>query len=584
MKAKKAIIAVIITLLVLCGIGAGGFCLWKFTDIFNFLKPANEVFSNQMEKALNMEGAKFTDYSDFLKEYKDNYNKPYKLNLNMSANLNLSELDSETKSIINKSKIKFESNVDSKNNKSQNKIGLYSNNSEVLTLDLVNNDKKVGIGCKDLSDKYISVSAEDLVKYIKENRSKDFTDEDIKVLENALSGAKIDPYEFLYISDEDLKHFDERYGDLLNTLISKDCYSSEKNVEVEVDGDDVKTTAYYLTLTGKDTYKFAEDFSKLVKDDSVLTKIIVEKANMILENAGQNKIDEDDVKELMNEIFDSMLEEFESIKDEDKAAIQIAIYSDKSKPVRIELNTLKDVSEKSDKEALLSVEYAKGKTIYTIYQKGKAYITATDEYEKKDDKERKGKVSLKAMGTQIGTVDYELINKDDESKVYLSLNIPLADVSLNVDISSKGNPKKEAVDIKGKMSFKYAKESAEINFDGTAEFTDNVSIPELSSSNSIEVLKLSEEELNKEFDKISKKASEVLPARLKLIGINVKAEDIYKEKKVEEKVEDNDKKETTNTTTIPSIPNTTTPTINQEELDKLQKLIESNPDLLNTVR
>lgn len=575
MKAKKAIIAVIITLLVLCGLGAGGFCLWKFTDLFNFLKPANEVFSNQMEKALNMEGAKFTDYSDFLKEYKDNYNKPYKLNLNMSANLNLSELDSETKNIINKSKIKYESNADQKNNKIENKIGLYSNNSEVLTVDIINNDKKLAIGCKDLSDKYIAVSAEDLVKYMKENRDKDISDEDIKVLENALSGKKIDPYEFLYISDEDLKYFDERYGDILNTLISKDCYTTEKNVEVDVDDDEVKTTAYYLTLTGEDTYKFVEDLSNLVKDDSVLTKILVEKANMVLENAGQNKIDEKDVKEAMNDVFGDMLKELDSIKNKDEAAIQIAIYSDKSKPVRIELNTLEDVSKKSDKETLLSVEYAKGKTIYTMYQKGKAYITATDEYEKNSDKERKGKVSLKAMGTQIGTIDYELVKKDAESKVYLSLNIPLADISANIDISSKGNPKKEAVDITGKMSFKYAKESAEINFDGKAEFTDDVSIPELSSSNSIEILKLSKEDQEKELDKIMKKASEVLPARLKLIGINVKAEDIYKEKKVEEKVEDNDKKETATPAT---------PTINQEELDKLQKLIESNPNLLNTIR
>ena len=577
MKAKKGIIALIITLLVLCGIGVGGFCLWKFTDLFNFLKPANEVFSNQMEKALNMEGAKFTDYSDFLKEYKDNYNKPYKSNLEMTAKLNISEVDSKTKDIINKSKIKFESNSDAKNNKTQNKIGLYSNNSEVLTLDLVNNDKKVGIGCKDLSDKYITISAEDMVKYIKENRSKDFSEQELKLLENTLSGKTVDPYEFLYISDDDLKHFDERYGNLLTDLISKDCFTSEKNVEVEVDDKDVKTTAYYLTLTGEDTYKFVEDFSKLVKDDSVLIKIATEKINLILENASQDKIAEDDVKEYMSELFDQLLDEIESIKDEKDSAIQIAIYSNNAKPVRIEFNTIEDVEKKNDKETLVSIEYAKNKTIYTLYQKGKSYIVATDEYEKNSDKERKGKVTLKAMGTQIGTIDYELINKENESKVALSLNIPLADVSANVNISAKGNPKKEPVNLDGTMNFNYNKESAEIKFNGTMEFTDDISVPELTSNNSIEVLKLSEKELNTEMDKIMKKASEVLPNRLKLIGINVKAEDIYKEKKVEEpkESENTDKKETTT--------NTTTPTLNKEDVEKLQKLLESNPDLLNKI-
>ena len=410
MKAKKAIIAIIIILLVLCGLGVGGFCLWKFTGLFNFLKPANEVFSNQMEKALNMEGAKFADYSDFLKEYKDNYDKPYKLNLNMSAKLNISELDSKTKTLINNSKIKLESNIDAKNNKSQNKIGLYSNNSEVLTLDLVNNDKKIGIGCKDLTDKYLTISSEDMVKYLKENGSKNLSDSDIKLIENTFSGSKIDAYELLYISDSDLKHFDERYGDVLKTLISKECYSTEKNVEVEVDDKDVKTTAYYLTLTGEDTYKFVEELTKLVKDDSVLTKLIAEKANMILENAGQEKIDEDTVKEYMDEIFEEMLKGLDSIKDEKDAAIQIAIYSENNNPVRIELNTLEDANEKDKKETLFSIEYAKKKRIYTLYQDGKTYITAIDEQEENSKTEKKGKITLKAMGTQIGTIDYDLID------------------------------------------------------------------------------------------------------------------------------------------------------------------------------
>ena len=67
MKAK-IIIAIVAILAILGGTFAG---LWFFTDVFNFLKPENEVFSNQVEKALNIEEAKFVDYSDFLKEYKE---------------------------------------------------------------------------------------------------------------------------------------------------------------------------------------------------------------------------------------------------------------------------------------------------------------------------------------------------------------------------------------------------------------------------------------------------------------------------------------------------------------------------------
>lgn len=521
MKSKKIIIAIVAILVVLGGTFAG---LWFFTDVFNFLKPANDVFSNQMEKALNLEGAKFADYSDFLKEYKEMSGKSYKSKINMTANLKISELDSDVQDIINKSKITIESSADVSNKKTQNKIGLYSGSSEVLTLDLVTNDTKIGVGCKDLYDKYISVSLEDMVELMGETSS-DFSEEELEALLNGLSGSSINPYDLLYISDEDLKHFDDTYRDCLTKLISKDCYTTEKKVKVDVDGDDVETTAYYLTLTGEDAYNFVSELTKLIKDDSVLAKIITEKANLILEASSQEKISEDDVKEFMSEMLDELITELEDIKDEKDSAIQIAIYSNKSNPVRIDVNAIEDVEDLDEKETIFSIEYAKSKNIFTVYQDGKSYITVVNEYSKNSDEEKVGKFEVKSSGVSMGTLEYEIINKESESKIDLSLDVPLANVSADIEVSSKGNYKKEPVTVSGLISFKYGTESAKINFDGTMEYG-NVSIPELTSSNSVEILKLSETEMQAELLKILEKASNVLPARLKLIGINIKAEDI----------------------------------------------------------
>lgn len=521
MKSKKIIIAIVAILVVLGGTFAG---LWFFTDVFNFLKPANDVFSNQMEKALNLEGAKFADYSDFLKEYKEMSSKSYKSKINMTANLKISELDSDVQDIINKSKITIESSADVSNKKTQNKIGLYSGSSEVLTLDLVTNDTKIGVGCKDLYDKYISVSLEDMVELMGETSS-DFSEEELEALLNGFSGSSINPYDLLYISEEDLKHFDDTYRDCLTKLISKDCYTTEKKVKVDVDGDDVETTAYYLTLTGEDAYNFVSELTKLIKDDSVLAKIITEKANLILEASSQEKISEDDVKEFMSEMLDELITELEDIKDEKDSAIQIAIYSNKSNPVRIDVNAIEDVEDLDEKETIFSIEYAKSKNIFTVYQDGKSYITVVNEYSKNSDEEKVGKFEVKSSGVSMGTLEYEIINKESESKIDLSLNVPLANLSADIEVSSKGNYKKEPVTVSGLISFKYGTESAKINFDGTMEYGD-VSIPELTSSNSVEILKLSETEMQAELLKILEKASNVLPARLKLIGINIKAEDI----------------------------------------------------------
>lgn len=567
MKAKKIIIPIVIVLVILATLGGVFAFLWFKTSLLNFLKPSEDVFADQIKKAFNLEDAKFSDYSESLKKYKDLSDKPVKTKLNVTAKLNISELDDEVEEVVNKSKLTIESNADIKNKKSQSKIGLYSNNSEVLTLDMITNDGKVGVGCKDLSDKYLAFSMNDLIDYIKKDGSMD--EEELKMLSKIASGDSINPYDLLYVSDEDLKHFDEEYSvNKILDLISKDCFSKENSVEIEVDGDTVKASKSSLTLTGADAYKFAEDLSNKLKDDSVVTKLVTEKANMLLEYAGQDKISEKDVKDLMDELFGEMLDELKGLKDEKDSAVQIAIYSKSNKPVRIDVNMLEDV-EDSDSEKLLSIEYAKNKDIYTIYNDGKAYISIVNDYEKKEKEQYKGKLTAKAQGTSIGTLDYEIVNKDKESKVYLDLSIPLASVSAKVDISSNGDYNKEPVKINGLINFKYNKESAEIKFDGTVEYGD-VSIPELNSSNSIDVLKLSEEESKTELDKILKKASEVLPARLKLIGIDVKAEDIYKEK-----VE---------------VPETTNNDDIQNAIDDAQKIIDSvdttslSPELQNQLK
>lgn len=540
MKSKKIIIAIIAVLVVLGGTFAG---LWFFTGVFNFLKPANTVFSNQMEKALDLEGAKFSDYSKFLEEYKEISSKPYKSNLTMSANVNIPDLDSDVQKIINKSKITLETNADINNNKSQNKIGLYSDNSEVLTLDLVQNENVIGIGCKDLHDKYLTVSSEDLIKYLKENSSSldlDLDSDELETMLNSLTSSNLDPYKLMYISEEDLKHFDDTYRNCLTTLISKDCYSTEKKVEVEVDGKDVSTTAYYLTLTGKDAYEFVSKLSDLVKDDSVLTKIITEKANLILEASSQEKISESDVKKFISTFIDQMMDGLDDIKDKDTSALQIAVYSKDSTPVRLDISSLKDVKKSDKKQTLFSIEYGKSKDIYTIYNNGTALAQIENEYSKNSKEEKQGTLTVKYSGLSIGTLKYELINKEDERKMAFELNISSSalslsslsskDITASMEFNAKGNPKKEAVKVDGNMSFNYGKYSADVKFDGSIEYGE-ASIPELTSSNSINVLKLSNTELKTELSTILEKASKILPNRLKLIGIDVKADDIYPQQK-----------------------------------------------------
>lgn len=547
---KKVILTLVIIILILGLLGGGFALLWFKTDFLDFMKPAQTVWAKQIDRALGIENKKFIDYSDVLKEYKEVKDKSYKSKLDVTAKLDISDLDEDVQKTINNSKITIESNNDVSEKKTQNKIGLYSKDSEVLTLDLVTNGTTVGIGCDDLYDKYVVASLDDAIEYYKKNASRNSssiksTEMAAEVLEKA---GNLDLYELMYISDSDLKHFDKTYRDAFTTMIPKSCFSKKNGVKVEVDGKDVSTTAYYLKMNGDDAYTFAENLTNTIKDDDVLSGLLTDKANLLVESTGlssylkqstgQSKIKQSQVEYLINEACDQILEDLKYIKDYEDQGITIAVYTKNGKLVRIEVKAFND----DEETTIATAEYGKDKNIYSLYEdEDKPFIVITDEFSKNKKDERAGKISIDYYEKTVATVDYEFIFKKDESKLDLSVSIPDEDVKFDVMLSTKGNYKKEAVDVDGRLAFKYDDESAEINFNGTFEFTD-VSVPTFDENNSVRIFKMSNSELQAESDKILKKASEVLPDRLKLIGVDVKAEDIYKEKKTETK---------TNTNTLP---------------------------------
>ena len=563
-KGVKILIAVIAVIVVLGGVAAGVF----FSGLFDYMKPARKTWSKQVQKALDLDGVKLTDYAEVMDEYKDLYEKTFKTNLDITADLSISKLDKDVQETINNSKIKVESAQNVKDKNSQTKITLEAKDSKVLDVEYVTNGTKFGIASKDLYDKYLTLSLEDLEDYLKKNNSLDTKNlpanvDSITDLYNNM--AEINPYDLAYVSKDDLKSIQKTYKKVFEDSIDKKAYTKKANVKVKVDGKEVGTTGYYLTLSGEDATKLMEDLSNAIADDETLNKLIVDKTNIIMKAIGEDKISSDDVKELLKNLADTLKKSTSSsLKNFEKQGLQIAVYSKFSKPVRLEVNYVEDIEDIYDTKTLLSIEYAKGKDIYRIMPDEMSSITIVDKYSKKTNKERIGTLTIKMAGIDLGTIDYEIINKDSEKKIYLNANISEAlaeqakldgDVNVKIEFSTKGNYKKEPMDVHFLLEGKYGNESAKINVDGTIDYSGDVSIEKLDSDNSTDILKLDSEKQAELINDITKKASEVLPDRLKLIGINVKAEDIYNSKKTTTTT-----KPTTALPTIPKIPTTTTTT------------------------
>lgn len=626
---KKAII-IIVSVLVLA-VGACT-CLYFFTDTFNFLKPASTNFANQAKKLLGTDkDEKYSNYEEMLKNLKFS-EKSYTSNADISMNMSVpsSVVDYSTQKMINSSKLKYSSSYDANSKAMSNNMGLYKDNKEFLTLQLVQKDQTISLGCNDLYDKTLNF---DLSKYEDFCKNNDITvDSETKASIDALKSMKDSNYtdllyDLLYLSEDDYNSLHKTYGNLLTDLISKDNYSTKKNQKISVAGDDIKTTAYSLTLSGEDAYNFINKLIDTVKKDDSTKKIIIDKYNVLkkynsaafvtYDSKSNSKIknippdfnssvtdstssqtkEDTDLSDLTTSDIDAFLDDL--VKDLEKSkdsftnsnqCLKFTIYSNKkSEPVKFEIAVLDDKKDK-DGSVIFTEELSDGKTKYTIdikelnklsesnvesdneessnnitrnsvnnnllnntdaidssntFVKEKkssssiesklssladsiSEIIIEDSYKKTDDS-RKGTltVSAKASGSkqEMLKIDYENINSKSEFKTSFSVSCPLySAVSLDYTYDITGLDK-DTQDFKLDLSGKYSSYSLKASATGSITYGKS-DIPEITSANSVDVFSLPQADLQKLTSDIVTKASDTLPSKLSLYGVNVTKEQI----------------------------------------------------------
>lgn len=367
---KKTIIIIVSVLILAIATCAG---LYFFTDTFNFIKPASTNFSSQAKKLFGTDKTmKYSDYEDMLNKLKI-FDKSYTSNADISMNISVpsSIVDYSTQKLINSSKVKYSGSYDANSKAMSNNVGLYKDNKEFLTLQLVQKDQTVSVGCKDLYDKTLNFDLSKYDEFCQKNNIT--TDEETKASIDALKSMKDSNYtdflyDLLYLSEDDFNSLNKTYGNLLSDLISKDNYSTKKNEKITVGGDDVKTTAYSLTLSGEDAYNFINKLVDLVKNDDTTKKLIIDKYNILkkyntsliaaydeveAKSTNQNTELPDLTVDNINSFLDDLVKDLEKSKDDftnsDKC-LQFTIYSDKkSEPVKFEISVLDDKKDKEGK-------------------------------------------------------------------------------------------------------------------------------------------------------------------------------------------------------------------------------------------
>lgn len=545
MKNKKLIIIPII-LIILLVLGAGASAIIYFqTDLF---KSPKQLFFKYLGKSIDFD--KEFDYDRFLAEYKEKTEKSYTSNGELTASLNYKESENilsnnDNSTSLNVAKQTEETLANLKNSLSNTKIQ-YSQESiptkqkyhmsikpiykdtEITNLELLSSDDNYGVKCTDLYDKYI---------YIENNNLKAFASKFglnssmINIIPDKIH--KINPYELLYVSPEIRNQISEKYTKLLDKKLTKDMFTTQKNVSISVNDENIQANSYTLTLNGEQTYDILVSFLQELKEDDVTLDLIIQ------------KIEQSGMKESFETSFNSSSSSYSLNTNSNNTS--------KKSNITLDTNYLKEMIQEqiNDLEDDKSSFDANEKVLFTVYSyKGKTVkleITNSENTDKigMDIKTNKNEkiIILNYNDTTIQKINYSA-SKDKTNLIFhtydddgnevsvitadygknntkLNLKSELDDTSFEMNIDSNGEIGKGTVNTIGYLDIHTNGVQFKLNINQNKNYTDNVNIDDLTANNGELLNEMSNTKMISLFKEISDKFQKVLPEKANLLEIKI---------------------------------------------------------------
>lgn len=248
-KKIKTIVAIILVLIVIIGCALA--YAYVQTDIF---KTPEQLFKKYLAK--NVEELKTTN----LKPFDEIFSKMQTGKSETTFNIEL-ESDGE-KLVINSNAVS-----DTQNRETYIDTKIKDQDDNVyFNLEVLANQDVFGAQIDEFNDKYITIENRDLKK-LAENLGMD--QETINEIPD-----KIDYLNYEY-SEEDmqkLSNLKEKYLEKINSQISEEAYSLEKNVQTDISGTLINANKYTLMLSTKEVARIEKNiFTELFEDSDFIT-------------------------------------------------------------------------------------------------------------------------------------------------------------------------------------------------------------------------------------------------------------------------------------------------------------------------
>lgn len=427
-KSTKIIIAVVSVLVIVAAVLA---ILYFTTDIFDGIFKKKGTPKEAFYEYLGKTASGDMNYEQMVANLKKSQNESVsakgKMSMNVEFGSTLSEYD-EIAKVLNKMEISFDSKAEPKNTNTYSSMNVKYDGKDLGTFEIIANKDTIGIKFAEIYDKYLTLTMDEIEDLLEEaGIDMPTTGSASYSMDNVDVNEVID---ILNISNDELTRIKDRYSKVLKDAIPEENYSSEKE-KITVNGKEINATGYTVKISDKDLVNLATKILESLKEDDDTITLVVDKANKLMDLAGENtKITKSEVKSMIEYVLPS-LEDVDELLGEE---IKITVYEHKDETVRIAISVGDDAiildSMKDGDTTNMALKVKAERTEMTIMN---------IEQTKKGDNAYTTKLSTDIQGLKMEiTMDTESSDSKEVAKMKLYLEVPSTiKATLNIESEAK---------------------------------------------------------------------------------------------------------------------------------------------------
>ena len=262
-KKKNTIIILSIVVLIIM-IATTFILLYINTDMF---KSNATLFAKYLGQSVDKVNTVYQEigksqYDELLKQNK--YTTKTQVKVNVIEDRGTTAENSQNS--INPLQLKIDGQVDNSNQYNYQNIQLLNQDKKVTEVEYIQNENTYVIRFSELFNQYLLVNNENLKDLLKKAG---YSQEQIEKVPNTITFGE-DFQGIFEFSEEEKQKLKATYLNIIETTVSKDNFSKEKNQAIQIDGNSIHANAYSLTLTKEQMNNLYIKMLEQCKQDQII--------------------------------------------------------------------------------------------------------------------------------------------------------------------------------------------------------------------------------------------------------------------------------------------------------------------------